>query len=109
MGNRFSQKMLMLFNTFRDTDALIERIEAQMFNEVDAIHLKGIDFGSKFDTFAFLASDDGTDIILINTDNQSLDFFSLKRKCFGKSFVKWCLFCKRERENDENNKKIIEF
>ena len=61
MGNPLAQKTLMSIDTLWKTDAFIESIKAKVFNEVDSIHLDGIDFGSKFYPFAFLASDNGTD------------------------------------------------
>ncbi len=61
MSYPFTEKALLLIDALWDTDTLIEGIKTQVFNEIDAIYLDGIDLSPELHPLGFLAPDNRTD------------------------------------------------
>ena len=74
-----SHEPLVQVDTFLQADTLIKRIERKMFDEGNSIYLYIVDFGSELDTPGFLSTDNGTDVVLVDTDYPVLDLPVLKQ------------------------------
>ena len=66
-------RQYVMIETFLQTDTLIKRIERKMFDEGNPVYLYIVDFGTELDTPGFLSTDDGTNIMLVDTDYPFLD------------------------------------
>ena len=56
--------------------AFVEGVEAEFLDEVDAVNLDFVDFGTKFYFFGFFSANDGADVGFVEADDSIFDGFT---------------------------------
>ena len=71
-------QLLLQMNTVFQTYSFVKSLKGDMFYKGDSVYLYIVDFGSEFNGFGFLASDNGAKVMPVDTHDTVGHFFACK-------------------------------